>query len=61
MMRAGAHDHREVVTEQRCEALTLGDLPPYCCTTSATADRLGRAVCPAHSRALRVRWFDADD
>jgi hypothetical protein len=51
----------EVVTEQRCEALTLGDLPPYCCTTSATADRLGRAVCPAHSRALRVRWFDADD
>jgi hypothetical protein len=49
-------------TEHRCEALTISDIPtPYRCTTSATADRQGRAVCPAHSRTLRVRWFDADD
>jgi hypothetical protein len=47
--------------EHRCEALTISDIPPYRCTTSATADRRGRAVCPAHSRALRIRWFDADD
>jgi hypothetical protein len=49
------------VIEYRCEALTISDIPPYRCTTSATADRRGRAVRPAHSRAVRVRWFDADD
>jgi hypothetical protein len=49
----------ESATEHRCEALSItGDIPPYRCTTSATADRKGRAVCPAHSRAVRVRWFD---
>jgi hypothetical protein len=48
--------------EHRCEALSVtGDIPPYRCTTSATTDRQGRAVCPAHSRSLRVRWFDGDD
>jgi hypothetical protein len=44
--------------EHRCEALTISDIPPYRCTTSASADRQGRAVCPVHSRALRIRWFD---
>jgi hypothetical protein len=34
-------------TEHRCEALTISDIPPYRCTTSATADRRGRAVCGA--------------
>lgn len=47
--------------EHRCEALTISDIPPYRCTTSATADRRGRAVCAAHSRTLRVRWFDDAD
>jgi hypothetical protein len=47
--------------EHRCEALTIGDIPPYRCTTSATAERRGRLVCPAHSRAIRIRWFDSDD
>jgi hypothetical protein len=44
--------------ECRCEALTISDIPPYRCTTSATADRRGRAVCASHARALRIRWFD---
>jgi hypothetical protein len=48
----------ESATEHRCEALTIGDIPPYRCTTSATADRRGRAVCPACSRAVRIHWFD---
>jgi hypothetical protein len=47
--------------EHRCEALTIGDIPAYRCTTSATTDRQGRRVCPAHSRALRIRWFDDID
>jgi hypothetical protein len=44
--QAGAHDTLETVTtaaEHRCEALTISDIPPYRCTTSATADRRGRA------------------
>jgi hypothetical protein len=32
--------------------LTVGDIPPYRCTTSATADRRGRAVCAGHARSL---------
>jgi hypothetical protein len=44
--------------EHRCEALTIGDIPAYRCTTSATSDRRGRAVCANHARALRIRWFD---
>jgi hypothetical protein len=44
--------------EHRCEALTISDIPPYRCTTSATADRRGRAVCASHARAQRIRWFD---
>jgi hypothetical protein len=53
----------ETVTtiEHRCEALTISDLPPCRCTTSATADRRGRAVCASHARALRIRYFDSDD
>jgi hypothetical protein len=47
-------------TERRCEAMTFSDIEPYRCTTSATVDRQGRHVCPAHSRALRIRWFDDD-
>jgi hypothetical protein len=51
----------ETVTEHRCEALTISDIPPYRCTTSATADRRGRAVCASHARALRIGWFDDGD
>jgi hypothetical protein len=47
--------------EHRCEALTISDIPPYRCTTSATDARQGREVCTNHARSLRVRWFDADD
>jgi len=35
----------------RCEALTVSDIPVYRCTSVATADRDGHAVCAAHSRA----------
>jgi hypothetical protein len=49
----------ETTTEHRCEALTISDIPPYRCTTSATADRKGRAVCAGHARALRIHWFDS--
>jgi hypothetical protein len=45
----------ETTIEHRCEALTISDIPPYRCTTSATADRQGRAVCASHARALRIR------
>ena len=48
----------EAVTELRCEALTISDIPPYRCTTSATVDRRSRAVCASHARVLRIRWFD---
>jgi hypothetical protein len=44
--------------EHRCEALTISEITPYRCTTSATADRRGRAVCASHARSLRIRWFD---
>jgi hypothetical protein len=47
-----------VTIEHRCEALTISDIPPYRCTTSATADRRGRAVFASHASALRIRWFD---
>ena len=47
--------------EHRCEALTISDIPPYRCTTSATADRRGRAVCANHARALRIRYLDSAD
>jgi hypothetical protein len=40
----------EAAVEHRCEALTITDIPPYRCTTSATADRKGRAVCAGHAR-----------
>jgi hypothetical protein len=51
----------ETVTEHRCEALTISDIPPYRCTRSATADRRGRAVYASHARALHNRWFDGRD
>lgn len=47
--------------EHSCEALTISEIPPYRCTTSATVDRQGRPVCAAHARALRIRWFDVND
>src|ERR1700722_6091483 len=46
MMLSGAHETVTAI-EHRCEALTISDIPPYRCTTSVTADRRGRAVCPA--------------
>ena len=49
----------------RCEAMTLpqydGDLPPYRCTREAGTDRKGRRVCEAHTRSLRIRFYDADE
>ena len=45
----------------RCEALTVSDIPVYRCTSVATADRDGHAVCAAHSRALRISYYDGDD
>ena len=30
--------------EHRCEALTISEIPPYRCTTSATGARQGREV-----------------
>jgi hypothetical protein len=47
--------------EHRCEALTISEIPPYRCTTSATGARQGREVCTGHARALHVHWFDDDD
>jgi hypothetical protein len=46
------------IVEHRCEALAISDIPPYRCTTSAIADRKGRAVCASHARALNIRWFN---
>jgi hypothetical protein len=48
-------------TERRCEAMILTYFPPYRCTSIATAERYGRHVCPVHSQARRVRYFDDDD
>ena len=45
----------------RCEALTVSDIPVYRCTSVATADRDGHAVCAAHSRARRICYYDSDD
>jgi hypothetical protein len=38
-----------------------GDLPPYRCTREADTDRKGRRVCEAHTRSLRIRFYDADE
>jgi hypothetical protein len=38
-----------------------GDLPAYRCTREAGADRKGRRVCEAHTRSLRIRFYDADE
>jgi hypothetical protein len=48
----------ETIIEHPCEALMISGIPSYRCTTSAIADRRGRAVCASHARALRIRWFD---
>jgi hypothetical protein len=45
----------------RCEALTVSDIPVYRCTSAATADRDGHAVCAAHSGAHRICYYDSDD
>jgi hypothetical protein len=42
----------------RCEAMTIGDLPPYRCTREAGTDRNGRRVCEAHGRKLAIKYFD---
>jgi hypothetical protein len=34
-------------------AQSISDIPPYRCTTSATADRGGRAVCADHGRIMK--------
>jgi hypothetical protein len=53
----------EIITANtgRCEALTVSDIPVYRCTSVATADRAGHAVCAVHSMTLRIRYFDSDD
>jgi hypothetical protein len=50
-----------------------GDLPPYRCTREAGADRKDttadlhngrqryRRVCEAHTRSLRIRFYDEND
>jgi hypothetical protein len=45
----------------RCEAMTISEIQAYRCTSVATADRDGHAVCAAHSRTLRIRFYDEDD
>jgi hypothetical protein len=45
----------------RCEAMTVSEIPAYRCTGVATADRDGHAVCAAHSRTLRIWFYDEDD
>jgi hypothetical protein len=39
-------------TEHRCEALTISDIPPYRCTTSATAPRGLCQPCPCFAHSL---------
>jgi hypothetical protein len=39
----------DTTIEHRCEALTISEIPPYRCTTSATGARQGREVCPGHA------------
>jgi hypothetical protein len=45
-----------ITIEHRSEALTISEIPPYRCTTSATADRQGpgglRQPCPRTARQL---------
>jgi hypothetical protein len=49
----------DTTIEHRCEALTISEIPPYRCTTSATGARRGREVCASHAQSLDVHWFDA--
>jgi hypothetical protein len=51
----------DTAIEHRCEALTISEIPPYRCTTSATGARQGREVCASHASSLHVHWFDDDD
>jgi len=44
----------------RCEAMTISEIPPYRCTSEASADRNGHAVCAAHSRTLHKLTFYDD-
>jgi hypothetical protein len=49
----------DTTIKHRCEALTISEIPPYRCTTSATGARQGREVCASHASTLHVHWFDA--
>jgi hypothetical protein len=51
----------DTIIEHRYEALTISEIPPYRCTTSATGARQGREVYPGHASSPHVRWFDGDD
>jgi hypothetical protein len=52
----------DTTIEHRCEALTISEIPPYRCTTSATGARHGRReVCTSHACSLHIRWFDDDE
>jgi hypothetical protein len=45
----------------RCEAMVINSgLPAYRCTRIAATDRKSRRVCEAHTRSLRIRFYDAD-
>jgi hypothetical protein len=45
----------------RCEAMVIDSgLPAYRCTRIAATDRKSRRVCEAHTRSLRIRFYDAD-
>ena len=46
----------------RCEAMVIDSgLPAYRCTRIAATDRKSRRVCEAHTRSLRIRFYDADE
>jgi hypothetical protein len=46
----------------RCEAMVIySGLPAYRCTRIAATDRTSRRVCEAHTRSLRIRFYDADE
>jgi hypothetical protein len=46
----------------RCEAMVIDSgLPAYRCTRIAATDRNSRRVCEAHTRSLRIRFYDANE
>jgi hypothetical protein len=45
----------------RCEAMVIDSgLPAYRCTRIAATDRKSRRVCEAHTRSLRIRFYDGE-